>query len=259
MKKAVSCALFVVYCVSSICAQDKVENLGRYFDGFSGCFVLYDESKKETVVYNESKSAKRISPCSSFKVVHALIGLETGVLKDENSSFQWDGARYPVREWNRDQTPASAVTFSVVWCFQQVARKVGKEREQYYVDKIGYGNRDLSGSLTGFWLQSSLKISPKEQVEMLKRFYHYRLPFSKRNVDIVKKILVLSRNNGTVFSGKSGSGANGDKAVNGWFIGYIEKAGAVYFFALNIEGENRATGSMAKEIAQRILRDKNLL
>jgi beta-lactamase class D len=260
MNKRTLGAFLALLSLSPAIAEDKVEDLSRYVTGYDGCFVLYDEVRNETTVYNEAKSVKRVSPCSSFKIIHSLIGLETGVVRDENTVFPWDGVKSPIPEWNRDQTLQSAVKNSVVWYFQKVALKVGREKEQSYVDKVGYGNRDLSGELTGFWLQSSLKISPREQIEILKKFYHYQLPFSKRSVDIVKKILVQSRANGIIFSGKTGSGVTGGKAVNGWFVGYIEKAaGGVYYFALNIEGAGGATGYRAKEIAQRILKDKKFL
>jgi beta-lactamase class D len=259
LKRAPYAILALVFLSSAMAADDKVEDLSRYFTGFDGCFVLYDEPKNETAVYNEAKCGTRVSPCSSFKIIHSLIGLETGVLRDEHTVFTWDGVKSPIPEWNRDQTLESAVKNSVVWYFQKVARSVGREKEQYFVDKVGYGNRDLSGELTGFWLQSSLKISPREQIDVLRRFYHYQLPFSRRNVDIVKKIIVQSRENGVTFSGKTGSGVVDGRAVNGWFVGYVEKGGGVHYFALNIEGAGGATGMKAKEIAQRILADKELL
>jgi beta-lactamase class D len=238
--------------------KELIENLDRYFTGLNGCFILYDESNDDYFIYNKDKCTKRISPCSTFKIIHSLIGLETKVLTDVNTTFKWDGTKYPVVEWNRDQTLSSAITNSVVWYFQKVALKVGKEKEQYYLDKIAYGNRNMSGGISNFWLQSSLMISPQEQIGILRRFHHYDLPFSPRNIDIVRNMLVISRKDGTVFSGKTGSGSNGNRNINGWFVGYIEKNGGVFFFATNIEGEDEATGYKAKEITQRILSDMNL-
>ncbi len=139
-----------------------------------------------------------------------------------------------------------------------MALAVGKDREQNYLDKINYGNKDLSGEITNFWLQSSLKISPMEQIEILKRFYYYQLPFSKRNINIVKKILILLQENGAKISGKTGSGVIDNKNVNGWFIGYLEKDKNIYFFAANIEGEEGATGYKAREIALKILKNKGI-
>lgn len=235
------------------------ERLDKYFIGYDGCFVLFNQSKGEYSIYNEEKSIKPISPCSTFKIVNSLIGLETNVLHDENATLKWDGTKYPIDEWNKDQTLSTAVSNSVVWYFQKVASKIGEKRMQSYLNKINYGNKDISGGITQFWLQSSLKISPIQQVEMLRNLYKYKLPFSKRNVDIVKKVLRISDHNGIVLSGKTGSGVIDNKGVNGWFVGYVEQNSNVIYFASNIEAKDNASGTKAKEITLQILKDKNIL
>lgn len=142
--------------------------------------------------------------------------------------------------------------------------KVGEERMQDFLNKVNYGNRDISAGITEFWLQSSLKISPSEQVDILRIFYEYKLPFSKRNIDIVKSVILLSSDNGVRLSGKTGSGSNpnSNKYINGWFVGYVEKDRNVYFFATNIEAnettQKKSGGKEAKEITLKILKDKAL-
>ena len=240
------------------------EDLSGYFTGYEGCFVLFDQNQNKYTVYNEEKSGKRMPPCSSFKIVNALIGLETGVLADENTAFPWDRTQYAIESWNQDQTLQSAVTHSCVWYFQRVAAEVGEERMQEYLDGIEYGNRDISGGITEFWLMSSLTISPMEQVGILRRMYGCQLPVSRENIDTVKKVITLSDENGIRLSGKTGSGvgANGNRYSNGWFVGYVEKDGNAYFFATNIEpdgaSDESAGGIQAKEITLSILRDKGL-
>jgi bla regulator protein BlaR1 len=240
------------------------EDLSSYFEGFDGCFVLLDKNSSEYKVYNTEKSQKQVPPCSSFKIYNSLIGLETKVVEDENTVFEWDGTKNSIDSWNRDHSMKTAIENSVVWYYQKLASLVGEEKMQEYLDKMGYGNKDISGGITKFWLQSSLKISPREQVDMLRRFYEYDLPFSKRNIDIVKKIIVLSESNGAVLSGKTGSGVSPDGSyINGWFVGYVEKDGNVYIFAANIEPEGdsskSASGQIAKDIATKILKDKGLI
>ncbi|EKQ57702.1 MULTISPECIES: class D beta-lactamase [unclassified Clostridium] len=235
------------------------ENLDKYFEGFDGCFVLFDQKKNEYSIYNKEKSEKQISPCSTFKIVNSLIGLETNVLQDENTTFKWDGTKYPIDTWNKDQTLQSAVSNSVVWYFQEVASKVGEEKMKSYLDKLNYGNKDISGGITKFWLQSSLKISPKEQVDMLRELYNNKLPFSDKNINVVKKVLILSNQDGVIFSGKTGSGTFDKKGINGWFVGYVERDNNVFFFATNIEGKDNASGAKAQQITTQILKDKNIL
>lgn len=234
------------------------QDLSKYFSGYNGCFLLFDQKKGEYIIFNKAKSEKQISPCSTFKIVNSLIGLETNVLEDENTTFNWDGTKYPIEDWNKDQSLSNAVANSVVWYFQIVASKVGEERIKDYINKIGYGNEDISGGITKFWLQSSLKISPREQVDMLKNMYNYKLPFLKRNVDIVKKVLKISEKDGIILSGKTGSGTIENKGVNGWFTGYVERDDNVFFFATNIEAEDKANGVIAKEITMQILKDKKI-
>lgn len=234
------------------------DELGKYFEGYHGTFILFDEQNDEYTVYNEEQSKKRIPPCSSFKIYNSLIGLETGVLKDENSVFKWDGTIYPLASWDKDNTLASAISNSVIWYYKELASRVGKDRMQRYVNKIPYGNCDISGGAT-FWQVSSLKISAQEQIELLKRLYNDQLPFSQRNMIIVRRIITLSSKDGIVLSGKSGSGFNDGKDVIGWFVGCVENDGKRYIFATNVEADDKANGMKAKAITLEILKDKGLL
>lgn len=240
---------------SSRVSQDE---LGKYFEGYQGTFILFDEQNDEYTVYNEEQSKKRIPPCSSFKIYNSLIGLETGVLKDENSVFKWDGTIYPLASWDKDNTLASAISNSVIWYYKEMAARVGKDKMQRYVNKIPYGNCDISGGAT-FWQVSSLKISAQEQIELLKRLYHGQLPFSQRNMSIVRKIITLSANDEVVLSGKTGSGFYDGKDVIGWFVGCVEKDGKRYMFVTNVEGDDKANGMKAKAITLAILKEKGLL
>ncbi|WP_068774877.1 penicillin-binding transpeptidase domain-containing protein [Paenibacillus sp. FJAT-26967] len=238
------------------------EDLSEYFKGYSGTFLLLDIKKNRYTIYNEEQSEKAVSPASTFKIPHALIGLETGVLHNANTTFRWDGTVYPFVNWNEDQTLATSISRSVIWYFQRVAEQVGVKKEQYYLDAIQYGNRDISGGLTEFWLQSSLTISPREQLEFLKKFYSYKLPFAKCNIDAVKQMIILDKNKKAVLSGKTGTGwadnvINGTP-VNGWFIGYVEKNHNVYLFVTNIQASGQASSSKAKEITLKILADKKI-
>ena len=239
--------------ISDISERVSFEDLGPYFAGYKGAFVLFDKNKNEYVIYDEAQSQQRVSPCSTFKIVNSLIGLETGVLADENTVFKWDGKQNSIKEWNKDQTMTSAFRNSVVWYYQELASRVGKERMQDYLTKLNYGNADMSGGLTKFWLVSSLKISPLEQVIMLRRFYSDELPFSSRNVDIVKRVMVQQRRDEAVLSGKTGYAGSG----LGWFVGYVERNNNVYFFATNAQGKNLGPGK-ASEITLKILADRKL-
>ena len=235
------------------------EDLSRYFQGYDGTFVLLDMEKDHYQVYNNENSQKRVSPESTYKIISSLVGLETGVLTDENTQLEWDRTIYPFEPWNKDQTLASAITFSVSWYFQKADAMVGKTRIKDYLKQIGYGNHDLSGDINDFWAESSLKISPLEQVEMLKKLYTYEIPFSRRNIDIVKKVIKVSEQDKVALYGKTGTGIVNGNSINGWFVGSVESKGKVYIFATNIQGKERADGANAKNITLSILRDENIL
>jgi beta-lactamase class D len=239
--------------------SDVRPELAKYFQGFSGAFVLYDLNHSDYQRYNPEHCAERYLPASTFKIVNSLIGLETGVIPHENYVIKWDGTHYDIPAWNQDQTLKSAVQNSVVWYFRELARRVGKEKIQHYVDAIGYGNQDISGPPDGFWLYGTLRISADEQVELLKRLYRNDLPFSLRSMKIDKEILVLDKTDTYQLSGKTGAGQVGDDHI-GWFVGYVEEKSNVYFFAANISGPSTdVTGTRAKEIAQSILRGLEIL
>lgn len=127
-----------------------------------------------------------------------------------------------------------------------------------YLQNIGYGNQQTSNDTDLYWTDFSLRISPIEQVELLKKFYHNTFGFSDKNINTVKNsILIASTPDGTL-SGKTGTGRVDGQDTNGWFIGYIEKSDHVYYFATNIQGISNTTGSIATEISLSILSDMGL-
>lgn len=226
----------------------------------TGCFELLDcETGKYVFRYNPEQCAKRLPPQSTFKIFNSLAGLDCGVLKDANHKMKWDGRKYQMEPWNHDQTLASAMSNSVVWYYQKVAQDIGEERMKKYIQSAHYGNDDISGGITQFWLNNSLKISADEQVDFIRRFYAGDLPFSKRSIDIVKEITELKTTPKGELHGKTGSQGQGDKLVMGWFIGYVVHEGHPYAFATNIEGTDRTWGRKAREITENILVKAGLL
>ncbi len=245
--------------ISATATSEINPELGKYFDGLPGTFVLYDLKHDHTLRYNPTRSAERFLPASTFKILNSLISLETGVIPDENTVIKWNGTIYDIPAWNHDQTLRSAIKDSVVWYYQELARRVGPERMQKYVDTVGYGNHDISGNVDSFWLDGALRISADEQVEFLKRLYQNDLPFSQRTLDIVKDILILDKTSVSRLSGKTGTQLRVEPAIN-WFVGYVEKDGNVYFFATNLElPEGSTDNARAKETTLRILRDLKLI
>ncbi|MGY0693749.1 BlaR1 family beta-lactam sensor/signal transducer [Virgibacillus sp. FSP13] len=234
------------------------EDLSEYFGEYEGSVVLYDMQADQYRIYNENKSTRRVSPNSTYKIYSALFALESNIITSENSTMKWSGIQYPYDSWNMDQNLSTAMENSVTWYFQELDKKTQQDTIQAYLKQIGYGNYDLSGGIEQYWLESSLKISPVEQVQLLKAFYTNKFAFKEKNVQAVKDAIRLTEKDGARFFGKTGTGTVNGKNINGWFIGYVETKEDTYFFATNIQNEDNAYGSKAAEITRSILRDKGI-
>ncbi|MBN9503592.1 MAG: hypothetical protein BGO01_16615 [Armatimonadetes bacterium 55-13] len=234
-------------------------DFATWFKGYDACFILRETGTGKETIYNAKRVNQAFPPCSTFKIPNSLIGLETGVVKDENTLFKWDGKDKGREAWNQDHTLASAFENSVLWYYQRIARSVGPKRMQFFVDRLGYGNRDISGGIDKFWLMSSMKITARQQVDLLQSIYAGKVPFSQRSQTILRKIMVIEDKPGHyTFSGKTGSG-NGPNGIDlGWFVGSIKTGGKRYVFATNITGKT-AWGPEARRITKEILADLNLL
>ena len=231
------------------------EDLHPFFNGYEGSFVLFDDNAQQYHIYNEEKSTLRVSPDSTYKIYSALFALESNVISPEESTLSWDGTEQPYDDWNMDQDVSSALQKSVSWYFQELDRRTGVETIQSNLHEINYGNSDISGEFGEFWLESSLKISPVEQVQLLQAFYYNQLGYKERHIQAVKDVLLLDKNEEARLSGKTGTGTVNGKNINGWFIGYVETKNNTYFFATNIQNEVDSSGSKAGEITLSILKD----
>lgn len=228
-------------------------DLSKHFAGTKeGCFVLLDLKTNTVTRFNPGRCAKRLPPCSTFKIPNSLIGLETGVIKDLDHVMRWDGVPRSRENWNQDQTLRSAVRDSALWYFQELARGVGEKRMRHYVDAMAYGNRDLSGGLTKFWLESSLLISADEQVEFLRHLMRDELPFSRRTLELGRAVIVLGDQAGTVFRGKTGSGSD-----LGWFVGAVTGPRTDVVFAANADGPG-IMGMELRKVTEAILAERGI-
>ncbi len=233
-------------------------DLDDIFGDYAGSFVLYDATEDSWRIYNKEYAETRIAPASTFKIYSALFGLESGIITPEQSMIPWNGENYIYDLWNADQTLESAMQNSVTWYFQALDRQTGLPSIKEYVQKTGYGNQVIEGDTSSYWLNSALRISPIEQVEMLNKLYYNQFGFSPENIKTVKdSIRLYSINDGTL-SGKTGTEEVDGKNMSGWFIGYVELDSHTYFFATNIQSDNLASGPLATELTFSILSDLKL-
>jgi beta-lactamase class D len=215
------------------------EDFKKYYDQYKvqGSFVLYDSNHDKYIVYHPGQLSQSFTPASTFKICNSLIGLETGVIKDENFIIPWDKVvRNPV--WDQDHDLKTAFKNSTVWYYQELARRVGGEKMKFFLDKTKYGNADTTGGIDKFWLEGGLRISPMQQIDFLKRLHQNNLPFSQRSMDIVKNIMIRKDTLDYVLRAKFGWGGQESKDI-GWYVGYIIKKDQVYFFANCIQDESK--------------------
>lgn len=237
-------------------ADVTYENLDAYFKGYNGSFVLYDLNNKKYYIHNLKRSSIRISPDSTYKIYSALFALENNVISPDNTQLIWNHTEYPIDKWNQNQDINSAIKYSVNWYFQELDSRQNLDVLKNDLKRIKYGNKDLSGGVKQFWAESSLKISPIEQVEILTQFYNNTYNFDIENIQTVKDALLISHSNEFTLYGKTGTGNMAGKNMNGWFIGFVESEGNCYIFATNIQDGDNCSGSVAANITMNILSSK---
>lgn len=239
----------------------SIINLSPYFEGYDGSFVLYDLKSSAWGIYHMDSAVLRTSPNSTYKIYSALFGLKEGIITPEDSFIAWDGNTYPYDTWNASQNLDSAMRYSVNWYFQAIDRQLGISAIKQNLKKLSYGNEKIQeypADISAYWMESSLKISPVEQVQLLTKLYDNKLGFSPEHINAVKNSLLLSSRGNSSLYGKTGTGQVNGQNINGWFIGYVQSASNTYFFASNIQGQDGASGSKAAEITYSILADMDI-
>ncbi len=215
------------------------EDLARRFtaEGTVGTFVGYKVDDYLIIASDKNRSGDAMLPASTFKIPNSLIALETGVVADPDKEvFKWDGVKRSIEPWNKDHTLRSAIAASVVPVYQEIARRIGAERMQKYLDLFEYGNRDIGGGIDQFWLTGDLRIDPMQQVDFVDRLRRGVLPVSKRSQDLVRDILPVTKVGDAAIRAKSGLlGAEIGKPSLGWMVGWAEKGSAQTVFALNMD------------------------
>ena len=202
--------------------------------GVQGTIVMSSLNGGTTFIHNDLRAGQRFSPASTFKIPNTLIALEEKVLAGKDDIFKWDGQIHDVATWNHDQTLTSAFKVSCVWCFQELARRVGAEKYQQYLRDLNYGEWREPFVATTFWLDGSLQISALEQVNFLRRVYRRELPLSDPAYEPLKHIMLVEEGNTYTLWAKTGWAARVTPPV-GWYVGYVETPTDVWVFATNIE------------------------
>ncbi|HEX9981256.1 MAG TPA: penicillin-binding transpeptidase domain-containing protein [Flavobacterium sp.] len=241
----------------------------NYFEGCNveGSIVIYDNNKKQWIFSDSIDIHKETLPASSFKIINLLIALETKVIADENEVVNWvgtvDTVKYGYRpEIYHDMTVKEAFRVSAGWVFIELAKKIGRENYKKYLKGCNYGNLDLSERDPDFWNFGNFAISPINQVDFIRKLYEGTLPFSKRNIEILKRVLPIEQGDHYTIHSKTGWAR--DKGINtGWWVGYLKNSDGVYFFATRIlnsrKNQNPKFGECRKSITRSVFRDLSII
>ncbi len=241
----------------------------QYFKscGVQGSIAVYDLEKQLWILSDGVDTKLASLPASTFKIMNLLVLLETKTIADENVVVKWTGnidtVKYGYRpDIYRDMTVKEAFTVSAGWVFVELAKKAGRPAYKKYLDACNYGNGDLSHTDVDFWNFGNFAISPVNQVEFLEKLYQGTFPFSKRNMEIVKQVMIAEQKSQYVLRAKTGW--TRDKGMNtGWWVGYLEQKGNVYFFATRLLQDRKWNtpqfGECRKTITKQVLGNLEVL
>lgn len=239
---------FVLLVVLAGCSQNNItidNSLDKYFkeNNVSGTFGLLDNGQGHFHIYNLKAFRDSVyTPFSTFKITSSLIGIETGIISDEKMIIPWDGVTRTIETWNQDLTMKDAFTFSSVPWYREMVRRVGKDTMQLWLDSLGYGAKikryEIQNNLDTFWLDNTLKISPDEQLGLVKKLYFTQLPFRARTQRVVKDVMIREQNSNYTLAYKTGWGVDENNKATGWIVGWIEENRHPYFFVLLLQSDD---------------------
>lgn len=230
----------------------------RFFAlGTVGTFVGYKVDDYLIIASDKVRSGEGQLPASTFKVPNSIIALETGVVEDPDKDiFKWDGVKRSIEAWNKDHTLRSAIAMSAVPVYQEIARRIGPERMQKYVDLMDYGNRNIGGGIDQFWLTGNLRIDPMQQIDFLDRLHRGVLPVSGRSQELVRDIMPVTKVGDATIRAKSGLlGAEQGKPSLGWMVGWVEKGSHRTVFAMNMDCKTPEHIAARMTVTQQCLTD----
>lgn len=201
--------------------------------------LLVDRGNATARWTRDLKATEAFQPCSTFKLAHALVALEAGVIRLEANA-----QRCNPRECHSDHGVidlAGAIRQSCVSYFRQTARALGPTRLAQGLAKLGYPATGTLEPIDGFWLTGGMQITAEQQLTWTRRFYTVPLPVRAENLALVRAATLLAPGRGYSLQGKTGSSRRGF----GWFIGQVTRGGRPAWVVLLLKGAG-ATGREAE-------------
>ena len=252
------CCVFLLSQITLAHAEDA--ELARLFreTGASGTLLIEAAGGQQRYVHNAKRAAQPFTAASTFKVLNSLIGLQEGAVSGPEAVFRWDGTHYDMSEWNRDQTLASAFRLSCVWCYQQLARRVGAAVYPAYIREAGIGQLREPFVVDQFWLDGSLTVSAEQQVAFLRQVALRKLPYRAQSYAALETIMLAEQTPQYRLYAKTGWSARTTPGT-GWYVGYVKTEHDTWLFALNIDTRSAADLPLRQSIVRAALMAKGIL
>ncbi len=225
--------------------------------GLEGTVVLRSLKTGKEHVYNAKRSAERLCPASTFKIPNTLISLQEKAATAD-MMFRWDGTERSVPAWNKDMNLDDAFQSSCVWCYQELARKVGRTVYARYLKEMGYGNASPGNDVASFWLDGSLRISAREQIDVLMKIRARTYRFDRAHYETLERVMRVESAETYTMRGKTGW-AMGAKPQVGWYVGWVETGDDVWFFAINLDIHKPEDTRHRKEALNAAMREIGLV
>ena len=254
----VFCSLLLLSQITLAHAEDV--ELARLFReaGASGTLLIEAAESGQRYVHNATRAAQPFTAASTFKVLNSLIGLQEGAVSGPEAVFRWDGTHYEMPDWNRDQTLASAFRLSCVWCYQQLARRLGAAVYPAYIREAGFGQLREPFVVDQFWLDGSLTISAEQQVAFLRQVALRKLPYRAQSYAALESIMLAEQTPQYRLYAKTGWSARATPGT-GWYVGYVRSERDTWLFALNIDTKSAADLPRRQSIMRAALMAKGIL
>ena len=254
---------FFILCLISpvaAAADDEDNELAKLFieRDVRGTIIISSLDGKKQYLYNRKRAETRYLPASTFKIPNTLIALDEGAVASEGEMIKWDGKDKGWGPWNKDHSLKTAFPISCVWFYQELAKRVGNSKYLSHLEQLNYGNKKTGPELTTFWLEGELAISAHEQIEFLKKLYTEELPYKKSDIQNLKNMMIVEQSSRYTIRAKTGW-AMRIKNQHGWYVGYVETEQMAWFFATNLDIDNKSDAIYRKEITIKALKLKGII
>ena len=239
---------------------EEDSRIGELFKsaGMKGTFVLYDVTTQRLTGHDRVRAETRYVPASTFKIPNTLIGLSVGAVKNVDEILAYGGRPQPIKAWEKDMSLRQAIVISNAAIYQELARRIGLDRMRDGVSKLDYGNKSVGSVVDQFWLVGPLEVSAIEQTEFLAKLAQNGLSFQKEIQERTREIIRLEQSDDWTLYGKTGWQNVPNPGV-GWWVGWVEKRGRVYAFAVNIDIQKASDAGKRVELGRGSLKVLGIL